>query len=292
MYCTSTHNYIIVKVKLNVPLLPCLYSYTVCLFYSYVLCISARHLNVAVKNSVIVESVLPLGSSAEGAPPMVAGHTSMGSAYAFAYGMPILHFGGARRSGGCRYCHTAPWKRAMRRLAHGLTRSRGVTRSLARDVTWHCVRLHPIRLNRAFRSDLMWWHTFVEDWNGISFLPPLTHLPQLQMASGSWGCGAWHGCNWFQLQWDEGSADLPIMVKVYTLVSTSVEQELRQHTMASCSGRLTISCVAVKRQWRVPLSLSLYSTPFYTSRHGYKMCARVFLNGEGYPLELHYAWAV
>ena len=50
------------------------------------------------------------------------------------YGMPILHFGGARRSGGCRYCHTAPWKRAMRRLAHGLTRSHGVTRGLARDV--------------------------------------------------------------------------------------------------------------------------------------------------------------
>ena len=93
------------------------------------------------------------------------------------YGMPILHFGGARRSGGCRYCHTAPWKRTMRRLAHGLTRSRGVTRGLARDVTWHCVHLHPIRLNRAFRSDLMWWRTFVEDWNGISFLPP---LPQLQ----------------------------------------------------------------------------------------------------------------
>ena len=150
-----------------------------------------------------------MGSSAEGAPPMVARHTSMGSAYAFAsHGMPILR---ARRSGGCRYCHTmAPWKRAMRRLAHGLTRSRGVTRGLARDVAWHRVRLHPIHLNRAFRSDLMWWRTFVEDWNGISFLPPPIHLSQLQMASdasGSWGCGAWHSCNWFQLQWDERSAD-------------------------------------------------------------------------------------
>ena len=89
------------------------------------------------------------------------------------YGMPILHFGGARRSGGCRYCHTALWKRAMRRLAHGQTRSRGVTRGLAHYVTWHCVCLHPIRLNRAFRSDLMWWRTFVEDSNGISF-PPIS----------------------------------------------------------------------------------------------------------------------
>ena len=70
---------------------------------------------------------------------------------------------------------------------------------------------HPICLNQAFRSDLMWWRTFVEDWNGISFLPPPNHLPQLQMASdasGSWGCGGWHGPNWFQLQWDTRSADL------------------------------------------------------------------------------------
>ena len=95
---------------------------------------------------------------------------------------------------------------------HGLTRSRGVTRGLARDVTWHCVRLHPIRLNRAFRSDLMWWRTFVEDWNGIrsSPLPPICR----------WlGGGAWHGCNWFQLQWDERSADLP---KVRTYLGVAV----------------------------------------------------------------------
>ena len=28
-------------------------------------------------------------------------------------------------------------------------------------------------------------------------------------------------------------------------------------------------------------TLSLYSQPFYTSRYGYKMCARVYLNGDG-----------
>ena len=170
-----------------------------------------------------------MGSSAEGAPTNGCWTHIDGISLCFCLTLTTvcpfyIHFGGARRSGGCRYCHTALWKRAMRRLAHGQTRSRGVTRGLAHDVTWHCVCLHPIRLNRAFRSYLMWWRTFVQDWNGISFLPPPTHLPQLQMASdasGSWGCGAWHGCNWFQLQWDERSADLPIMVKVYTLVSSS-----------------------------------------------------------------------
>lgn len=32
-------------------------------------------------------------------------------------------------------------------------------------------------------------------------------------ASGSWGCGAWHDHQWFQLQWDHRSAHLTITVK-------------------------------------------------------------------------------
>ena len=28
-------------------------------------------------------------------------------------------------------------------------------------------------------------------------------------------------------------------------------------------------------------TISLYSTPFFTSRHGYKLCLRVYLNGDG-----------
>ena len=33
--------------------------------------------------------------------------------------------------------------------------------------------------------------------------------------------------------------------------------------------------------------VSLYSAPFYTSRHGYKMCLRVYLNGDGTGRETH-----
>jgi TNF receptor-associated factor 3 len=36
-----------------------------------------------------------------------------------------------------------------------------------------------------------------------------------------------------------------------------------------------------KRQASEGRILSLYSQPFYTSRYGYKMCARVYLNGDG-----------
>ena len=36
-----------------------------------------------------------------------------------------------------------------------------------------------------------------------------------------------------------------------------------------------------KRDAESGKTLSFYSHPFYTSRHGYKMCARISLNGEG-----------
>jgi TNF receptor-associated factor 3 len=34
-------------------------------------------------------------------------------------------------------------------------------------------------------------------------------------------------------------------------------------------------------------TVSLYSAPFYTSRHGYKICLRVYLNGDGGGRETH-----
>ena len=45
--------------------------------------------------------------------------------------------------------------------------------------------------------------------NGISFLwlpSKLTCQHFTSDASGSWGCGAWHGDKWFQLQWRADSA--------------------------------------------------------------------------------------
>ena len=61
-----------------------------------------------------------------------------------------------------------------------------------------------LRLNLSARSDILWWHTFLESWNGISIIP--IHQPQIQLtsdASGSWGCGAFSGTHWFQLAWPE-----------------------------------------------------------------------------------------
>lgn len=52
-------------------------------------------------------------------------------------------------------------------------------------------RHHYIRLNREARADILWWHMFVEAWNGVSMITPPTQQ-QTHIwtdASGSFGCG-------------------------------------------------------------------------------------------------------
>lgn len=68
-------------------------------------------------------------------------------------------------------------------------------------------RDHMIRLNAAFRVDLEWWHVFVSSWNGVSMmLRESLQSPGIEIwsdASGSWGCGAVWGTQWFQVAWCE-----------------------------------------------------------------------------------------
>ena len=62
-----------------------------------------------------------------------------------------------------------------------------------------------VRLNEQCRSDILWWATFLADWNGISFFPnSLRRGPSMVSdASGSWGCGAFRkdSLEWFQISW-------------------------------------------------------------------------------------------
>ena len=74
----------------------------------------------------------------------------------------------------------------------------------------------PIQINAGFRSDLAWWLTFVQSWNGTSVLPPPPYLLHRQFtsdASNSWGCGACHINSWFQIPWDTRSSPLSIAAK-------------------------------------------------------------------------------
>ena len=74
---------------------------------------------------------------------------------------------------------------------------------------------HHLRLNKNFRSDTMWWKTFARRWNGSALVIHLgsKRLEMTSDASGSWGCGAWHYDQWFQLQWKQDSYVIKIAVK-------------------------------------------------------------------------------
>ena len=65
-------------------------------------------------------------------------------------------------------------------------------------------RHHHICLNVEFRSNMMWWQMFASRWNGAAIIIP-QGPPDVTIitsdASESWGCGAWYGNKWFQLQW-------------------------------------------------------------------------------------------
>ena len=64
---------------------------------------------------------------------------------------------------------------------------------------------HHIRLNHVFRSDRMWWHTFLGHWNGKAMMHDKDQwTPAVEIytdAAGEIGCGPWWGIHWLQLKW-------------------------------------------------------------------------------------------
>ena len=73
-----------------------------------------------------------------------------------------------------------------------------------------------VRLNAAFRSDIWWWHRFLESWNGVSMLPGAEAREEFDLfsdASGSFGCGAWWDSDWLQYAWPTSMAGKSIALK-------------------------------------------------------------------------------
>ena len=75
-------------------------------------------------------------------------------------------------------------------------------------------------------------------------------------------------------------------------LGSCLEQELRIQLLerATYDGVLLWKIDEFDRRRREAIdgtTMSLYSTPFYTGRHGYKMCARIYLNGDGMGKNTH-----
>ena len=75
---------------------------------------------------------------------------------------------------------------------------------------------HKVRLNARCMADIMWWDTFIEKWNGISFFAtPRLGTSVVSDASRSWGCGAFMPSTgeWFQFAWPPSWQGACITVK-------------------------------------------------------------------------------
>ena len=59
-------------------------------------------------------------------------------------------------------------------------------------------------------------------------------------ASGSWGCGAWHGSAWFQVQWDDRSQPLTIAEKPS---SSGAPPGASHRVECFCDNQVVISCI-------------------------------------------------
>ena len=85
---------------------------------------------------------------------------------------------------------------------------------------------HFIRINTGAKADIMWWHVFLQDWNGSSvFPPPTTSVEVISDASGSFGCGAFvNNLGWFQLQWPASRRPVNVAAKelVPVVIATAV----------------------------------------------------------------------
>ena len=76
---------------------------------------------------------------------------------------------------------------------------------------------HWVRLNQEFQSDLLWWHYFIEGWNGRSML--VTHYTvswEVEFytdAPGSWCCGGIWNNSWFSCAWNNEWSGVGIAAK-------------------------------------------------------------------------------
>ena len=96
----------------------------------------------------------------------------------------------------------------------------------------------------------------------------------------------------------------PIMKSVKTLEFTVRQLQLGFNELALVAQSLQATSYNGRFTWKIPeihrrrneaisgKTISLYSAPFYAGRHGYKMCLRLYLNGDGSGLGSHLSFFI
>ena len=128
-----------------------------------------------------------------------------------------------------------------------------------------------VRLNQEFRSDVYWWYTFLQSWNGISFFANTTVEGVVQTdVSGNWGCGAVYAQKWFQWSWDSGWKPKNIMVKelVPVIIACAVWGPLlsRRSIKFQCDNTGVVAAVT-KGTSKEPLAMHLLRCLWFFTAH-------------------------
>ena len=130
-------------------------------------------------------------------------------------------------------------------------------------------------LNLSFLSDLVWWNLFLEDWNGIGMLEnPADGMPDIEIhsdASGSFGCGAWTGDLWLQLQWPEGVSNWSIAAKeLVPIVITALvwgDQWGDRLILVHCDNQAVVKVINSRSSKEDILIMHLLRCVFFISAH-------------------------
>ena len=138
---------------------------------------------------------------------------------------------------------------------------------------------HHVTLRAQARADIAWWHTFVSSWNGTSILPEVEPSHAVYSdASGRWGCGAFWGSSWFQLQWMESWSNVHIAAKELApiVVAVAVWGHLwKGHRICCYCDNIAVVFALNKGSARDPHLMRLLRTLFFFSAvHDITLSAR------------------
>ena len=132
-----------------------------------------------------------------------------------------------------------------------------------------------VTLNQEFRSDLAWWHMFMEEWNarGMMELLVVEWEPDEELytdASGSWGCGALATSEWFQCPWDACWGDQSIAAKeLLPIVMACVvwgPRWSRKGILVHCDNMAVVHIMQSKTS-RDPVIMHLLRCLFFVAAH-------------------------
>lgn len=138
---------------------------------------------------------------------------------------------------------------------------------------------HWIRLNQEFRADVMWWHAFVDQWNGVSLLAAHVYqTPAVSVftdASGSWGCGATDGNSWFQCAWHHSWRDINIatkeLVPIILAVGTWGGRWANTHVLFRSDNMAVVEVIQSRTSKDPKIMHLLRCLHFLCARHGIRV---------------------